>query len=182
MLRITAGQFKGKHLELPIKNFTRPSSERLRQAVFNILANHIDFNGIMVLDAFAGSGALGLEALSRGATHAIFCENNPQVQKVLRKNILETLKTRTDIMSLYPDIFELKNNFKFNLVFLDPPYDKSLEIKAIEHLMKYDLLNKNAIIVIEQRKNSIPITFEQFTTISLRIYGNCQVQFLINNN
>lgn len=166
MLRITAGQFKGKRLELPPESITRPSSDRLRQAVFNILGNHLDWRGIKVLDAFAGSGALGLEALSRGAEHGVFCENNLLVQKILQKNISTTLKEDSGLASVHSDLFKLIQYTQFDLVFLDPPYDKSLEIKAIEHLIAYNLLNQNAIIVVEQRKNATPLDIAQLPDIT----------------
>ena len=182
MLRITAGKFKGKLLDLPPQKLTRPSSDRLRQAVFNILTNQINFNGITVLDAFAGSGSLGLEALSRGAAHVVFCEKDLKVKKTLQKNVLETLKNKVDLASLHSNLFELKQATLFNLIFLDPPYDQSLEIDAIEHLYKNVLLAPNAIIVIEQRKNSPAMILNNFITLPPRSYGNCQVQFLIYNN
>lgn len=179
MLRISAGQFKGKLLALPPQSLTRPSSDRLRQAVFNILVNHINFNSIRVLDAFAGSGAFGLEAISRGAVHVIFCEKETLVSKVLQKNISDTLKTNTNKATLHSDLFNLQSCSTVDLVFIDPPYDQSLEIKAIEHLCKYRLLASNAIVVIEQRKNSPIIANDKFTTILFRIYGNCQVTILM---
>lgn len=179
MLRICAGQFKGKLLALPPQSLTRPSSDRLRQAVFNILSNHINFNDIRVLDAFAGSGAFGLEAISRGAAHTIFCEKESQVSKVLKKNISETLKANTNKATLCSDLFHLQSCHPVDLVFIDPPYDQSLEIKAIEHLCKYQLLVNSSIIVIEQRKNSPIITHDKFTPILSRTYGNCQVTILM---
>ncbi len=179
MLRISAGQFKGKLLSLPPQSLTRPSSDRLRQAVFNILANHINLNNIRVLDAFAGSGAFGLEAISRGAVHAIFCEKEPQVSKVLQKNISDTLKTNTNKATLYSDLFHLQSCQPVDLVFIDPPYDQLLETTAIEHLCKYQVLANNAIVVVEQYKNSPIVTHDKFTTLLSRIYGNCQVTILM---
>ena len=220
MLRITAGQFKGKRLEIPPESITRPSSDRLRQAVFNILGNYLDWQSIKVLDAFSGSGTLGLESLSRGASHATFCENNLLAQKILQKNISATLKKESGLVSVHSDLFKLTKHKPFDLVFLDPPYDKSLEIKAIEHLIAYNLLNPKAIIVVEQRKNANPVDISQLPDITflnkhqkmdsrfrgndrrecvdrkeencqplekgeplmkncVRIYGQCQVQFLV---
>ncbi len=179
MLRISAGQFKGKLLTLPPQSLTRPSSDRLRQAVFNILANHITFSNIRVLDAFAGSGAFGLESISRGAAHVIFCEKEPLVSKVLQKNVSDTLTTNTNKATLCSDLFHLQSCDPVDLVFIDPPYDQLLETKAIEHLCKYQLLTTNAIVVVEQRKNSPVITHDKFTTILSRIYGNCQVTILM---
>lgn len=182
MLRIIAGQFKGKLLTLPPQDLTRPSSDRLRQAVFNILANHISFNGIKVLDAFAGSGAYGLEALSRGACHATFCENQNKVQKILQKNITDTLKNSNNKAKIEHELFQLQSGELFDLIFIDSPYDKGLENEALDYLCKNKLLAKNAIAVIEQRKGAPAFTHNRFTTLPPRIYGKCQVTLNLFNN
>lgn len=176
MLRICAGQFKGKHLKLPPESISRPSSDRLRQAVFNILTNMLNFNELRVLDAFAGSGALGLEALSRGAKSVVFCENNHQAQKIIQENVLGTKANYANV-SISNDIFQLKAT-PFDLVFLDPPYDIGLEIKALEYLVVNQLISQNGIVVIEQRKGRVAIDHPDFTTQSPRLYGNCQITLL----
>jgi 16S rRNA (guanine966-N2)-methyltransferase len=176
MLRICAGLFKGKHLKLPPESVSRPSSDRLRQAVFNILTNMLNFNELSILDAFAGSGALGLEALSRGAKLVVFCENNPQAQKIIKENILNTKATYADI-SITGDVFKLKSD-PFNLIFLDPPYDMDLEIKALEYLLEKKLISENGIVVIEQRKGSTTINHKGFTAQEPRVYGKCKITIL----
>lgn len=181
-IRIIAGQFKGKLLTLPPQDLTRPSSDRLRQAVFNILANHLSFNGIKVLDAFAGSGAYGLEALSRGAHHATFCENQNTVQKILQKNITDTLKNSNSKSRVNYDLFQLQSGKLFDLIFIDPPYDKGLENEALDYLYKNNLLAKNAIAIIEQRKGALEFNHTKFTRLPQRIYGKCQITLNLFNN
>ncbi len=176
MLRITTGRFKGKHLKLPPESISRPSSDRIRQAIFNILTNMLNFNNLRVLDGFAGSGALGLEALSRGAKSIVFCENNSQAQKIIRENILNTKANQLSV-SITNDIFQLKTN-PFNLIFLDPPYDKELEIKALEYLVGNQLISQNGIVVIEQRKGTAVIDHPKFTKQEPRVYGKCQITIL----
>lgn len=179
MLRINTGQFKGKHLKLPPESITRPSSDRLRQAIFNILANTLCFNGSHVLDGFAGSGALGLEALSRGAAEVVFCESNPLVQKVLKENILNTVKADHAHVTIANDFFQLKADVHpFDLVFLDPPYDKGLEIQALEYLLCNKLISSNGVVVIEQCKGATAVICPDFTIQEPRIYGKCQITFL----
>lgn len=179
MLRICAGQFKGKPLKLPPQDISRPSSNRLRQAVFNILNNLIAFEGLIVLDAFAGSGALGLEALSHGASKVVFCEKSPKAQRVLKQNILSIKELTEHQVAIVPDFFSLNFSQPFNLVFLDPPYDQNLETKALQNLLEQNLLAPNAIIVVEQRKGASMIDDQHFITQPPRIYGNCQIAVLI---
>lgn len=178
MLRISAGQFKGKHLKIPSSSITRPSSDRLRQAVFNILSNMVSFNGLHVLDGFAGSGALGLEALSRGAVKVVFCESNSLVQKVLKENILNTVKTDPEHVAIAHDFFELKVDPPFDLVFLDPPYDKGFEVQALEYLLCHKLIASNGVVVIEQRKGAEVVNNPIFIVQEPRVYGKCQITFL----
>ena len=176
MLRICAGLFKGKHLKLPPESVSRPSSDRLRQAVFNILTNMLNFNELRVLDAFAGTGALGLEALSRGAKSIVFCENNFLAQQTLKENVLSTKTNHTDI-SITDDVFKLKTD-PFNLIFLDPPYDMDLELKAIDYLLEKKLISDKAIIVVEQRKGATIINHKCLTAQEPRVYGKCQITLL----
>lgn len=178
MLRICAGQFKGKSLQLPPSDISRPSSNKLRQAIFNILNNLISFENLVVLDGFAGSGALGLEALSRGASKVIFCEKNPKAQRILKQNIL-SLKTLTERQAeLVADLFNLNVSQRFNLIFLDPPYDQDLEEEALRYLLDKDLVASDAIIVIEQRKGAKAIEINGCTAQPPRMYGNCQITLL----
>lgn len=181
MLRICAGQFKGKPLKLPPQSIARPSSNKLRQAVFNILTNLISFKDLHVLDAFAGSGALGLEAISRGAGQIVFCENNPLVQQVLKNNISSMSSSINNQVTVVPDIFKLMSTQPFDLIFLDPPYDKELEHKALQYLVEQKLIAPNGIVVIEQRKGAPEVEHNSFTTQSIRVYGQCQVKILIKD-
>lgn len=178
MLRICAGKFKGKHLKLPPPTISRPSSNKLRQAIFNILGNLVSLHNLRVLDAFAGSGALGLEAISRGAAQVTFCENNPLARGVLEDNILSIGPSIINQVSCVPDIFGLLCNQPFNLIFLDPPYDKELEIKAIQYLDKQKLIAPEGFVIIEQRKGAKIPECAGFVTHPPRIYGQCQITFL----
>lgn len=182
MLRICAGQFKGKSLQLPPPDISRPSSNKLRQAIFNILNNLISFEDLIVLDGFAGSGALGLEALSRGASKVVFCEKNPLAQRVLKQNILSIKMLTENQVEVAADLFSLNFSRPFNLIFLDPPYDQDLEVKSLRYLLDKNLVAPDAIIVIEQRKGAKTIEIEGCVAQSPRIYGNCQITLLSRHN
>lgn len=175
MLRISAGKYKGAKLQLPPELITRPSSSRLRQAVFNILSARINWHGITVCDAFAGSGAMGLEALSRGAGAVDFCEKSPETLKVLGNNIKHVLKENLFQVMLHKDFFKVPGK-EFDLIFLDPPYNSDFAVKALELISSKKLLKPDGIIVLEQASGSDSM-HSAFKMFEERVYGNCQVSF-----
>ena len=157
-MRIISGLLRGKNLLTPMDWDTRPTSDKARQGVFNILEHAPWSEGIIgknVLDIFAGTGAMGLEAASRGANFIGFVENSPKAIKVLEQNIkscrLENssklLKTDARKIGVIP-----KTLPKFDLVILDPPYGKDLVLPAIDALIKGGWLVENAIIIAETKK------------------------------
>lgn len=175
MLRIIAGKYKGVKLQLPHESVTRPSSSRLRQAVFNILSARIDWHGITVCDAFSGSGAMGLEALSRGAGAVDFCEQSLETFNILRSNLRQVLKENLNSVLLHKDFFKIPVK-EFDLIFLDPPYNSDLAAKALEFISSQNLLIADGVIVLEQANGS-NLTHPAFEIFEKRIYGNCQVTF-----
>src|SRR5881628_1352305 len=119
-MRIIAGQWRGRKLIAPAGQSTRPTSDRAREALFSMLASRIgSFADLRVADLFAGSGALGLEALSRGAAHATFVDNNASAAAAIRRNA-EKLKAPVQIMTL--SALSLPKSVPFDIVFADPPY------------------------------------------------------------
>ncbi|MCB1476703.1 MAG: 16S rRNA (guanine(966)-N(2))-methyltransferase RsmD [Rhodobiaceae bacterium] len=181
-MRVVGGRFKGLALHAPTDNSIRPSSDRLREAVFNVLAHRFDdpANGARVLDLFAGTGALGIEALSRGARSALFIDMSAQSRALVRRNLeapgimgLARISKR-DATHLGP----ASGTGGFTLVFLDPPYGKKLADKALAQLARGGWLAANAIIVVEERAGidiEVPAAFSQ---LDRRDYGDSQVLFL----
>lgn len=147
-MRVISGIARGHKLISLEGDLTRPTTDRVKEAMFSIIQMNIA--GSVVLDMFAGSGALGIEALSRGAVWCDFVENNKQASEVIQKNIEKTrLK---DIFALHnsnAQSFAERCNKKYDVVFLDPPYNKGLCEEAMSLLKEYDLLNDGAIIVCE---------------------------------
>jgi 16S rRNA (guanine966-N2)-methyltransferase len=121
-MRIIAGEWRGRPLRAPAGQGTRPTADRTRETLFSMLASRLgSFDGLRVADLYAGSGALGLEALSRGAAHATFVENNSQAAAVLRANVAALkAEDRTDVRLL--SAATLPPTQPFDLVFADPPY------------------------------------------------------------
>lgn len=150
-MRIISGKYAKRNLYTLKSNSTRPTSDKVKESVFNSLGQF--FSGGNVLDLYAGSGALGIEAVSRGYDHAYLVDINSQACNIIKKNVALTKEKdrfnvirNSDFKAL--KIFETQI-IKFDLVFLDPPYAKEKIVKVMNTLLKYDLLNDHALVVAE---------------------------------
>ena len=142
-MRITSGEFRGRNIESPAGNLTHPMGDREKLALFNSLVGlGVDFDAVSsVLDCFCGSGALGLEALSRGARHACFVDNSPKSIDATKKNIASLgVSDRAEMKKCSAKQFIEADEGKFDLILLDPPYDHfdASEFKGIEKLLNND--------------------------------------------
>jgi 16S rRNA (guanine966-N2)-methyltransferase len=184
-MRIVSGQYKGKPIAAPEGRSTRPTSDRAREAVFNIL-DHAPWapalNGARVLDLFAGSGALGLEALSRGAGFCLFVETDEAARGAIRDNI-EALHLygctrihRRDATDLGPR--PASAGPAFDLVFLDPPYAKGLGEKALAVMAEHAWLSPGAVLVFERGADEPDLAPAGYEAIDERRYGAAKVLFL----
>lgn len=150
MMRIITGKARGVRLSTLEGENTRPTSERAKEAVFSML--QFEIAGTRVLDLFAGSGQMGLEALSRGAEHAVLCDASRAAVDVVRANALKTrLAPFCDILctDFQTALQNLRRRQKFDLVFLDPPYKNGFLPQAIGQLLRYELLAEGAKLVCE---------------------------------
>jgi 16S rRNA (guanine966-N2)-methyltransferase len=180
-MRITGGEFRGRSLVAPSGQSVRPTSDRVRQAIFNILA-HGDFalEGARVIDLFAGSGAMGLEALSHGASYALFVEDAASSRAAIRRNIEalgltgRTRIFRRDATKLGPIPAGLK---PFDLAILDPPYGKGLITPTLAALADGGWLEAGAHLVIETRTGEALELPEGFALADERTYGDTSVRF-----
>ncbi len=178
-MRIIAGSFKGHRLAA-VRGRLRPTSERVREAVFSILGLAVP--GARVLDLFAGTGALGLEALSRGAAAVVFVEDHPASLKVLRRNIEALgLADRTEVLPL-PVKGALKRLIArqavFDIVFLDPPYGSGLAADTLKALAGAGILTPAARVVAEHsRREVLPGAVGGLERRDSRRYGDTQVAF-----
>ncbi len=188
-MRIIGGVHRGRALAAPEGRATRPTSERTREALFNILAHGLEQTrdtslpqGARVLDLFAGSGALGLEALSRGAARVLFVDNTPAARAAIRENI-ETLQAagatklyRRDAAALGP--MESNCGGPFDLVFLDPPYHCGLIEPALRGLRDDGWLNPDAVLVIEMAADETLPECAGYMHLDRRVYGDTMLVFL----
>jgi len=181
-MRIVGGRFKGRAIAGPKGDGglarLRPSSDRLREAVFNLIAHgdYPDLEGARVLDLFAGTGAMGLEALSRGATRVQFVDDGAEARALLRQNI-ETFEVIGETKIYRRDATRLGTHRgeAFNFLFLDPPYHKGLGAKAIVSALDGGWLANGATIVHETHAEETPKTEERLSPIDERRYGICKL-------
>jgi len=183
-VRIVGGEFKGRAIAAPTGRDTRPTGDRAREALFNVLAHaawSAGLEGKRVLDLFAGSGALGLEAMSRGASFALFVETDASARGAIRDNIEALgLFGATRILRRDATVLGLKPaglGAPFDLVFLDPPYKKRLGERALTRLHENGWIGDGALIVFECAGDETPHT-SSYETLDERIYGAAKVLFL----
>jgi 16S rRNA (guanine966-N2)-methyltransferase len=186
-LRITGGEHTGRRLRVP-QSAVRPTAERVREALFSMLAHRGALAGARVLDAFAGSGALGLEALSRGAASAVFVEKSRAVAAALAGNV-EALglagRSRVVVRDAASALRALAaEGARFDLCFVDPPYASSLAAEAIDLLARGGLLSARAVVVAESDRRHAPGPIPGLALALERRYGDTLISFyaLANSN
>jgi 16S rRNA (guanine966-N2)-methyltransferase len=181
-MRIVAGKFRGRAIASPDHEGTRPTSDRVREAVFNILAHgteDFELNGAHVLDLFAGTGALGLEALSRGAATCMFVDDSADASGIIRENV-EAFGLTGATKIFRRDATGLGEAGKYagkSLVFLDPPYGRGLAEQALASLDTGGWLLDSAIAVIEERKGTALTLPSSFVIFDQRTWGDTHVTF-----
>ncbi|MFA5109980.1 MAG: 16S rRNA (guanine(966)-N(2))-methyltransferase RsmD [Desulfobaccales bacterium] len=176
-MRIIAGDLKGRRLA-PVRGGMRPTAAKVREAVFNILGAAVP--GVRVVDLFAGTGALGIEALSRGAVAAVFVEDHPQSLKVLRRNLEDLGLLERAVVWALPAAAALKKfagrGERFGLAFLDPPYGGEVAAAAVTALASLNLLAPGARVVVEHsRRETLPEACGRLRRLEVRRYGDTQV-------
>lgn len=172
-MRVITGSAKGRRLKAIKNTSIRPTSDKVKGAIFNILGNAIIDADI--LDLFSGTGALGIEALSRGARSAVFVENEFRCLKIIQDNLyLCSLSGETIKGDVYKIVERLGKN-SFNIVFADPPYGKDLARNLLSHLDKFSILKNFAFIIIEHSKKDILEEPVQFSKIKENRYGDTVV-------
>ncbi len=148
-MRIISGTAKGTKLYSLEGTITRPTQDRVKEAIFNILQNQIRES--IFLDLFAGSGAIGLEAASRGAKKVYLCEINKNAINIIKKNIEKTHLEKNIILyqNDFKEVLQTKISEKIDLIYIDPPYQSNYAVKALEILITKELITKNSLIIIE---------------------------------
>lgn len=173
-MRVIAGELKGRHLKAVPGSTTRPTSDKVKESIFHMLGPF--FEGGLCLDLFAGSGALGIEAVSRGMDKVIFIEKSSAAIRIIHKNV-EMLKIESRCEIYRNDAYRAlqiltKKNLQFDLIILDPPYDKGYYKKVIDYIESRDLLQSNGKLYIEHRpEQEIFFDNEKFERLSNKKYN-----------
>lgn len=178
-MRIIAGNYAKRNLFTLKSNNTRPTSDKVKESIFNRLGQF--FDGGNVLDLYAGSGALGIEAVSRGFNHADLVDRARPAIEIIKKNVNLTNETEKFSVHQMPDFVALKNlansGKKFDLVFLDPPYKMQQIVKVMNLLAGSNLLTDEAIVVAETDSQTHLGPIENFSVTREQKYGNTNVIF-----
>lgn len=172
-MRVIAGMHKGRRLKAVPGNETRPTTDKIKEAMFQVMGPF--FDGGVCLDLFAGSGSLGIEALSRGMEKIVFVDKQVKAIQTIKENLAQL---KCDQMEVYRmDAFIAlqtlsKNAEKYDLILLDPPYQKVDYDKCIESILKYDLLKDDGILYCEHHPENIMPEIEQLEMIKHKAYSN----------
>ncbi|NQT32502.1 MAG: 16S rRNA (guanine(966)-N(2))-methyltransferase RsmD [Candidatus Omnitrophica bacterium] len=177
-MRIIAGIHRGRKIKGPPSELARPTKDRIRESVFNIIAPEVP--GSTVLDIFAGSGAYGLEALSRGAKSAAFVEKDETCASVLEENV-HILALEDQVELIIKDAFDAlelmgPGKKQFDLIFADPPYNINVIKKTLIMINHYDILNPTGLLIMEHSASEdIPDIEENVSILKQKTYGNIVV-------
>ena len=184
-MRIISGNLKGRKLASFKGQYIRPTSDMVREAIFDVL--FVGWEGKEVLDLFAGTGGLGIEALSRGARRVVFVENHPQALLVLEKNIKAlSLVGNCDVVRLRVEEgmrFIKRRVWKFDVAFLDPPYGKALADSTLRLIAGSTILKENGVVVVEHHyKEALLDRYRRLQMSDQRRYGSTEVSFFYNKH
>ncbi len=172
-MRVISGSARGLKLNAPKNNDVRPTTDRIKESLFNIISTKV-YNSV-VLDLFAGSGALGIECLSRGAKEAYFCDNNKESIKVLTSNLEKTrfIDKSNIIKGDYKEAISKLGHKKmrFDLIFVDPPYYEGYFEDVLNKIQKFELLKNDGVIVVEHDAKDVLKDFGDYYIIREKKYG-----------
>lgn len=180
-MRIISGIARGTNLFTLEGENTRPTLDRVKEPLFSIIQNKI--KNSVVLDLFSGSGALALESLSRGAKKAILCDKSKKAVNIINKNVIKThFEDKVDVICKdYVDCIK-DINFKVDIIFIDPPYESNMAVKAVIEILKQNVLSENGTIIIETDDEKREIEqlnkIEKIKIYDLRNYGRVKLIFL----
>ena len=173
-MRVIAGECRGRRLLEPAGMEVRPTTDQVKEALFNII--QFDIEGRKALDLFAGTGQLGIEALSRGAAECVFVDASRDSLKLVRENLRRCDLTGRVVQA--DSLSFLQGGEKFDLIFLDPPYGTGLDARAMEAVKAFDILTKGGIMICESRKETVlPDLGAEFG--SVRVYRSGKIKLTV---
>ncbi len=179
-MRVISGSARGIKLKAPEGLNTRPTIERIKESLFNIIAN--DLYDINFLDIYSGSGSIGIEALSRGAKKAVFIDSSKESVNVIENNLKKTrLSENAEIIKA--DVFDAvlrlgKEKRKFDIIFMDPPYKKGLVEETLKAVLNERILNENGFIIAEQALAEPEVLVDGFNVFRIKKYNKIKMIFI----
>jgi len=183
-MRVISGSVRGITLQAPVGIHTRPTSDRTKEALFSIIQSRIDLSDVNILDICAGTGALGIEALSRGALSATLVEVDENALKVIRNNLVVSRFTdRAEVLNI--DVSKAlhalaKRACCFNIIFFDPPYSSDLYKTIPEEISRLSLLCQDGLLVIESSsRNVLPEKIASLLKVDSRTYADSSLNFYV---
>jgi len=187
MLRITGGKFRGRNLKTLKGKGTRPMLSRVRKSLFDIIGNRVE--GADFLDLFAGTGSVGIEALSRNAHRAVFVENNQRAIQVIFQNLsMLGLQNSSEVYKInvlaWLDSVSEKNDasLKFDIIFVGPPYFKELANRTLQGISEAGVLKESGVIFVQHHKKEKITVPDPFTLIEQRRYGDIVLSIIKEKN
>jgi 16S rRNA (guanine966-N2)-methyltransferase len=185
-MRVIGGKYKGRRFSGKIPSGVRPSTDAVRETIFNILANYIDFEGLEAADVCAGTGGLGIEAISRGAAHCDFIEKNYKVSKLINKACSHygvdkgrySVITK-DAVKYLSSVPSIKPACRYDLIFTDPPYASKLVNPIIETIYRGKLISPKGILVAEHGAMEEAVIPENWELLRTRKFGSTIVSFIL---
>ena len=179
-MRIISGKAKGTKLYTLEGTNTRPTLDRVKESIFNIIQN--DIEDAEILDLFAGSGAIGLEFLSRGARNAVLCDKSKDATEIIKRNVQKThMEEKTQILNLdFETCLDKVKNRQFDIIYIDPPYVTKYILKSIEKIIAQGNLKKEGIMILEtddEQRILREIESEEVRIVDKRKYGRARRDF-----
>jgi len=176
-MKVISGLLKGRNISGYNIDGTRPTMDRVKESLFAMIQDYL--KGSIVLDLFAGSGQLGIEAISNGAKHCFFIDNNKEAINTIKNNIqnLNIKNKSTIVLSDWKKSLNdfSKQNIKFDIIFIDPPYDYDVYEKILEKVITMDILNDNGLIILEHSNLNFKDKYSNLTLYKEKKYGNKSV-------
>ncbi|MCX6148578.1 MAG: 16S rRNA (guanine(966)-N(2))-methyltransferase RsmD [Candidatus Kapabacteria bacterium] len=181
-MRIISGIYGGRKLFPKLPNSVRPTTDSNKESIFNILTNHIDFEGKTILDLFAGSGSLGIESLSRGASNCTFVENDFNVINSLSESLISlgTIKNKFELIKKDALSYTKSCKSSFDLIFSDAPYNLKVSNQILNEIINNNLLNKDGLIMLEYGINEMVLPQKSYKTINQKKLGETQFSIFLN--
>ncbi len=179
-MRVIAGQYRGLKLFSPKDQFVRPTTDRIKEDIFNIISPYIP-DGVF-LDLFSGSGQIAIEAVSRGAARAVMVENSPSSIELIRKNLALLKGSKPELVKSSAEKFLIETRNEYDIIFMDPPYKNTELTRLTDAIVNRRLVKDDGVIIIEHSSETLlPEALGEFEVFKTKLYSGTKVNFYRKN-